>query len=268
MPALDYFMESENEARRLEMKTRRSVISSQALWAGLKPGDRLADIGCGPGKTTALLHEIVQPEGEAIGIDASSDRIDHAQRRYGTSTLTFSCRNIFSSLEDLGTFDFIWVRFVLEYYRANSMDILRNLARVLRPGGILCLVDIDQSCMCHYGFPPRLSDSIETIMGIMEMEKNFDPYAGRRLYSYLFDLGFSDIDVQVDTDHLIFGKIGEVDDFNLRSKIQIGLQLLGDRIKTSYPEGPESFLDEFNAAIADERRFIYAPLICCRGRKP
>lgn len=268
MPRLDYLMESENEIKRLEIKTNRSVIEKQALWAGLKPGDRVADIGCGPGKTTALLHGIVEPSGAAVGIDASGDRIAHARTSYGKPTLDYFCRDLFSSLDDFEPFDFIWVRFVLEYYRTNSMEIVQNLSRILKPGGILCLIDIDQSCMCHYGFPDRLSRTIQRIMHVMEREKNFDPYAGRRLYSYLYDIGFNDIDVQLSADHMIFGQINEVDDVNLRFKIQMGLKVLADRIELDYPGGCDAFLEEFNTSIADRRRFIYAPLICCRGRKP
>ena len=44
-------------------------------------------------------------------------------------------------------------------------------------------------------------------MGVLEREKNFDPHAGRKLYSYLYDLGFDDIDIQLTADHMIFGEI-------------------------------------------------------------
>ena len=58
-----------------------------------------------------------------------------------------------------------------------------------------------------------------------------------------------------------------MDDFNLRSKIQMGLKLLSGEIEADYPGGYDAFLEEFNVSIADRRRFIYAPLLCCRGRK-
>jgi SAM-dependent methyltransferase len=268
MPASRYLMESEEEIQRLEMKTRRSVVRDHAVWAGLAPGHRVADIGCGPGKTTAQLCELAGPGGEAVGIDASAPRIGYARRRYGQANLDFVCRDILEPLDDLGPFDFIWVRFVLEYYRSNSLDILKNLARILKPGGILCLVDIDNSCLCHHGLPDRLARTIQGIMHILETEENFDPYAGRRLYGYLYDLGFHDMNVQLTADHLIYGEISETDEFNLRHKIEMSGRLLAHRFAHDYPGGGDAFLDEFNAAVADKRRFIYAPLISCRGRKP
>ena len=68
-----YLMENEEESLRLEMKTMDRVTEQQAKWAGLIPGMRVADIGCGTGKTTALLHHLVQPSGETVGIDSSSE---------------------------------------------------------------------------------------------------------------------------------------------------------------------------------------------------
>jgi ubiquinone/menaquinone biosynthesis C-methylase UbiE len=264
----EYLMESEDEIKRLELKTRRALIREQALWAGLQPGHRVADIGCGPGKTTAVLHEIVQPDGIAVGIDASPDRIEHACRSYGRPGLDFLQRDFLQPMDDVEPFDFIWVRFVLEYYCADGPQLAEKLARLLKPGGILCLIDIDLSCMCHYGLPDRMARAIEMIMDTMLKEKNFDPYAGRKLYSFLYDLGFDDIDVDLRADHIIYGKLSDVDAFNFRRKIETGSKYLGPRLEEFYPGGSDEVMAEFDRAIADPRRFIYAPLITCRGRKP
>ena len=47
-----YLMESEDEALRLDVKTDAKKVKSQALWAGIKIGMRVADLGCGAGKAT------------------------------------------------------------------------------------------------------------------------------------------------------------------------------------------------------------------------
>ena len=82
-------MEHEDESLRLELKTDTVVVARQAKWAGLKPGMRLADIGCGPGITTSVLNDIVQPNGETIGIDFSNKRIDYAHKHYNKNGLQF-----------------------------------------------------------------------------------------------------------------------------------------------------------------------------------
>ena len=61
-----YLMEHAEETSRLERKTDPSYVEAQARWCGLKPGQRVLDAGCGPGKTTSILHSLVQPGGSVL----------------------------------------------------------------------------------------------------------------------------------------------------------------------------------------------------------
>ena len=83
MKEINYLMESSDESIRLDLKTDISIIEKQALWAGIKPGMRIADIGCGPGKITSNLYKLVSPEGSALGIDGSKTRLEYAGKHYG-----------------------------------------------------------------------------------------------------------------------------------------------------------------------------------------
>ncbi|MGA3085348.1 MAG: hypothetical protein ABSE95_11195 [Thermodesulfobacteriota bacterium] len=56
-------MEDMEEAVRLDLKTDPLVVEQQARWAGIKPSMRVADLGCGSGKTTSILNRLVQPGG-------------------------------------------------------------------------------------------------------------------------------------------------------------------------------------------------------------
>jgi SAM-dependent methyltransferase len=51
------------------------------LDAGLQRGMRVADLGCGVGMVTALLAELVGPEGHVVGIDASAAQLAQARER-------------------------------------------------------------------------------------------------------------------------------------------------------------------------------------------
>lgn len=264
---LDYLMENDEEILRLEMKTDVDVVHRQARWAGLQPGMRVADIGCGPGKTTKALFDLVAPDGAAVGIDIAPQRIAFAKEHYAVDGLTFSHRNALKPLDDLGRFDFIWVRFVLEYHRTRSFNIVQNIARILKPGGILCLIDLDYNCLNHFGLPDRLANTIRGVMHHLENDADFDPYVGIKLYSFLYDLGFSGIDVSMTPHHLIFGELNEVDAFNWTKKVEIAVKRSGYGFN-DYSGGYDEFYQEFKDFFADPRRFTYTPLIACCGRKP
>ena len=72
MAECGYLMESEAEAIRLDVKTNSRAVERQARRAGLKAGMRVADLGCGSGKTTFHLHKLVQPGGSALGVDIAA----------------------------------------------------------------------------------------------------------------------------------------------------------------------------------------------------
>ncbi len=267
MPHQNYLMEGDEESIRLDIKTDAKVVEDQALWAGLQPGMRVADLGCGAGKTTFHLNKRVQPNGKTLGVDFAEQRIQYAKDHYSAEGIEFVVKDIREPLEDLGMVDFIWIRFVLEYYLSNSFEIVTNIAKILKPGGIMCLIDLDYNCLRHYGIPQRLETTLNKISKIMERNFNFDPYAGIKLYSYLYDLGYEEIDVNVTPHNLIFGELKQKDEFNWTKKVEIIAKRSGypfDEYEGRYNE----FFEEFMSYFTDFRRFTYAPLISCRGRKP
>ena len=261
-----YIMEHAEESVRLDLKTDWKTVTKQALWAGLQPGMRVADMGCGSGKTTHCLHRLIQPDGEIVGVDYAEERIRHASEHYSGEGIDYVCRNIGEPLDDLGKFDFIWVRFVLEYNRSRNSDIVRNLSTALKPGGILCLIDLDYNCLSHFGLSPRLENAINGVMGTLEKDFDFDPYVGRKLYSYLYDVGCQDIDVDFSQHHLIYGELNEIDAYNWTKKLEVAAKKSGYRF-VEYPGGYEEVVEEFKSFFSDPRRFTYTPIISCRGRK-
>ena len=259
-------MESDEETLRLDMKTDAKTVENQALWAGIKPGMRVADLGFGSGKTTFYLHKLVQPNGEVVGVDIAEDRIKHATKHYHKKGIEYILRDIRDPLDDLGMFDFIWVRFVLEYYRSESFNIVKNISSILKPGGIICLIDLDYNCLNHFGLSKKLKRTIYGLTKAMEKNADFDPFVGIKLYSFLYDLSYQDIDVRLSPHHLIFGELNKIDAYNWTKKVEIAVKRLGYEFK-EYKGGYEEFSEEFKKFFSDPRRFTYTPLISCKGRK-
>jgi len=269
MPMNDptYFMESEEEALRLDLKTDPKTVEEQARWAGVVPGMRVLDLGCGAGKTTHILHRLVQPGGEVLGVDYAPQRIQYATDHYFEAGIRFLCRDARLSLADLGRFDLVWIRFVLEYHEKHAYEIATKAYQVLNPGGTLCLLDLDQNCLGHYGASERLDKTMRNIVSAMQSQYGFDPFVGRKLFGFLYDLGCTDIDVRMAAHHLIYGKLSETDRFNWLRKVETARNapaLFSD----NYPGGFDEFRREMVDYLEHPKRFIYTPLIMCRGKKP
>jgi len=261
-----YFMENEDEALRLDLKTNRDVVEEQALFAGIKPGMRVIDMGCGSGKTTSILHALAQPGGKAVGLDISENRIHYALDHYGKEGIRFVCMDMRHSLDELGKFDFLWIRFVLEYYRTDAWSIVQHVARILKPGGILCLIDLDYNCMNHFELPERADKTTRELIEMLEVKANFDPYMGRKLYSYLYRMDFTDIKVNVGAHHLIYGNLSAVDSYNWIKKMEVASRKINFDF-CHYSSGYSEYAEEFTAFLSDPGRFTYTPVISVRGCK-
>lgn len=262
-----YFMESEEEAYRLDVKTDPQAVEDQARWAGVAFGMRVLDLGCGAGKTTHTLHRLVGPQGAVVGIDGSEQRITYARRSFSETGISYLRRDIRAPLVDLGAFDVVWIRFLLEYFANDSFDITRNAFDAVRPGGTLCLIDLDHNCLNHFSAPERLERTLRGVVLAMQERQGFDPFVGRKLYAYLFDLGCKDIEVRMVPHHLIYGPISEADRFNWLAKAH-AVRHLPELFARDYPGGYDEFRRELVTYLDDPRRFIYTPLVMCKGTRP
>lgn len=261
----NYLMENEREAIRLDVKTDPERVREQALWAGVEPGMRIADIGCGIGKTTFMLNELVQPGGKTVGVDFSDSRISLAREKYPSQMISYEVRDVREDLRTLGKFDFIWVRFFLEYFRRESFDIVKNLTGILKKGGMLCLIDLDCNCMNFHGASPKLELTLARVMEALQERGNFDPFVGRKLYGYLYDLKYRNIRVDVSSHHVTYGELSDADVLNWLTKVET----VASKGYVDFSEfgGVRGFCKEFRKFLASPRRFIYSPLVMCRGVK-
>jgi SAM-dependent methyltransferase len=114
------------------------------LWrtAGIRPGARVADIGCGPGALLPVLAAEVAPGGDVTGVDADPAAVD-AARAYtsGTAGVTVRAGTAEQTGLPAGRFDVVMVRHVLAHNGGHEQAIVAHLATLLRPGGCLYLVD-------------------------------------------------------------------------------------------------------------------------------
>jgi SAM-dependent methyltransferase len=108
-----------------------------------RSGERILDVGCGPGFLTALLADAVGPAGAVCGIDTSAPMLELARSRCAGRPWV-ELRGADASRPDFpaSSFDACLSVQVHEYVRDVAVS-LRALASALRPGGRLLLVATD-----------------------------------------------------------------------------------------------------------------------------
>ena len=134
-------------AERLKVLTNATWPNTRAflLRAGLKPGMRVLDVGCGGGDLTLRIAEMLAPKGSIIGIDYDARKIEIAAQLTEQTDYTVEFRQhdiTADTVIDETKFDFVFARFLL-WTLKDPDAALNTLVSYLHPGGILALEDID-----------------------------------------------------------------------------------------------------------------------------
>jgi SAM-dependent methyltransferase len=136
----------EDEMARLEVQGRALAPATRMIFAeaGIRPGMRVLDLGCGAGDAAFVAADLVGPGGSVVGVDRSPDALARARRRAGRRGLT-RVQFIEGDIHDPvpgGPFDAIVERVVLLWV-PDPAAVLRRQATVLRPGGLVVPVETD-----------------------------------------------------------------------------------------------------------------------------
>jgi ubiquinone/menaquinone biosynthesis C-methylase UbiE len=162
------------------VEQRRQVIAALAL----KPGERVLDIGSGPGLLAAEMAAVVGPDGAVHGVDPSESMLAMARGRGAPATEFHAAGALEVPFGD-GSFDAAVATQVYEYVE-DMPAALAEAHRVLRPGGRLLVLDTDWDSIVW-----RSSDD-ERMRRVLRAwdEHLVDPHLPRRLTGLLRDAGF------------------------------------------------------------------------------
>jgi ubiquinone/menaquinone biosynthesis C-methylase UbiE len=165
------------------------------LLPSLRPGMRLLDVGCGPGSITRGLAERVAP-GEVIGIDLSRETLAAAQQEARTRGLT-NVRYEEASVYQLpyadGSFDVAYAHQVFQHLKEPAAA-LREILRVLRPGGLVAVRDVDWGTASYWPADPWIAKFIEVHFKTW-YRNGGEPRMGRHLRALFNAAGVRDLEI-------------------------------------------------------------------------
>jgi SAM-dependent methyltransferase len=146
-PTRDYVLgHSRDELQRLMDQGRFLGDLTEELLraAGLRPGMRVLDAGCGAGDVSLLAARLVGPTGAVVGVDRSPEAVALAKGRaaaLGVKNVTFLTLDV-TQAPLLERVDAVVGRLVLMYF-ADPAVALRRLAGCVEPGGIVAFHEFD-----------------------------------------------------------------------------------------------------------------------------
>ncbi|MBF6171745.1 methyltransferase domain-containing protein [Nocardia blacklockiae] len=120
----------------------RRLLAELTVRSGAAPGDRVLDIGSGPGKLAAELAAAVGPDGEVLGIDAARPMVEYARAHTAAPNVRFELGAAQSLPVADAEFDVVTCTFVMHHVAVECRaEAVAEMYRVLRPGGRLLLAD-------------------------------------------------------------------------------------------------------------------------------
>ena len=184
-------------ARRVEaVYTTADVVAQRRALLEMvapRPGERVLDLGAGPGFMTLEAARIVGEAGVVVGVDKSAPMLTLAEARCASQPhVSFREADALSLPFEDGGFDVAIISQVYEYV-TDMEAALAELFRVLRPGGRALIMDTDWGSLVWNAEDAARAKRIFTAWDAHLA----DPHLPRRLSPLLHGAGFEIADVRV-----------------------------------------------------------------------
>lgn len=183
---------SDAELERLRLQSDYyALVTDQALrLAGIRPGMRVLDAGCGNGGVSMLISRLVGPTGEVIAIDQSPEATAQAAETIARAGLT----NVHFLNEDLATVrldapvDAIVGRLILMHV-SDPIVVLRNLTANLNKPGIVLFMEMDIG-MARTEPPVPIAEALLDLVRSAFERSGVSYRPGMKLYEQFIAAGF------------------------------------------------------------------------------
>ena len=200
MPAgRDYpFVISPAELERIARQSARFAPATLRVFreAGLGPGWRVLDVGCGTGDSTRLVATLVGRTGGVVGVDRDARMLAAAREAEPIEAPVEIVEGDFRTTPLPGPFDAAVGRFILTF-QEDLLAALRAVARHVRPGGVLAFVEIDRTPTFPSMPTLPLWQQVGALVGEALTRTGTGRHTGLQLAPAMLEAGLVDVHVQV-----------------------------------------------------------------------
>jgi len=190
---------SPGESARLQRQADELAADSATLLdrVGLRPGQGVIDLGCGPRGILDMLAARVSPGGRVVGLDADPVHAAMAAEfaaGSGLPDVEIITADAGSTGLPPGSFDLVHARTLLVNI-PEPADVAAEMVRLATPGGWVASMEPDT----EYGrcYPPHPAyDRLCEIFTVVFRRNGADPWIGRRVPELLRQAGLEDIRVE------------------------------------------------------------------------
>ena len=172
---------------------RTAANSAAYLLPWLQPGDRLLDVGVGPGTITVDLAQRLA-DGSVVGIDSAAPAVVATQTlaaERGASNLRVSIGDVYAMAFPEASFDVVHAHQLLQHL-SDPVAALREMRRVCVPGGLIAVRDADYATITWHPPSAALTRWLELYRQVASSNGG-EPDAGRRLLGWAHAAGFGDV---------------------------------------------------------------------------
>ena len=164
---------------------------------GVQSGWRTLDIGTGFGPIPMELAALAPIEATGIDSDTTvlrqADRIRmEVEKRGGFHTgsrVTFAVGDAYELAQNDGSIDLLTARFVLQHLHDHSLAV-SEMVRVVKPGGLACVIDVDDGLSVSYPEPSRAYRLLADSVSALQTAHGGGRDIGRKLPTMLDHAGF------------------------------------------------------------------------------
>ena len=138
-------------------RVRRALLEQ----AGVRAGQRVLDVGCGTGSLAVLIKRL-HPDVDVVGLDPDPKALARARRKAEREAVSIRLDRGFSNElpYSAASFDLVFSSLMFHHLSAEEKGpTLREIRRVLRPGGFLHLLDFGGREPGAHGLLARLLHS-------------------------------------------------------------------------------------------------------------